>query len=88
MSPIRLPNGRLAGLEYKMTAEYKLAIISTMFDKHGITFSKTVAAKLVGGRGKLGRLIEQGKIRVEKKTSKQNGKWYCYAGDVILHMKI
>ena len=88
MSPIRLPNSRLADLEYRMTAEYKLAIIPIMFDKHGITFSKTVAAKLVGGRGKLGRLIEQGKIRVEKKVSKPNGKWYCYAGDVIRHMEL
>ncbi len=45
-------------------------------------------AKLVGGRGKLGKLIEQGKIRVEKKASKQNGKWYCNGGDVIRNMKL
>lgn len=88
MSPMTLSKNNLADLEYRMTAQYKLDLIPIILNKHGITFSKTVSSKLVGGRGKLGRLIEQGKIRVEKKTSKQNGKWYCYAGDVILHMKL
>ena len=49
-----------------------------MFNRHNVVFSKTTAAKLVGGRGKLGKLIERGLVRVEKKASgKQNGKWYC-----------
>lgn len=71
------------------TPEYRLELIPIMFNKHGVVFSKTVAAKLVGGRGKLGRLIEHGKIRVEKRAAgKQNGKWYCNGGDVIENMEI
>ncbi len=72
----------------EQTPEYSLELIPIMFDRHGIVFSKTMAAKLVGGRGKLGKLIESGKIRVEKKASlTQNGKWYCNGGDVIRNMK-
>ncbi len=68
--------------------EYRLEAIPLMFNRHNVVFSKATAAKLVGGRGKLGKLIEQGKIRVEKKASKQNGKWYCNGGDVIRNMKL
>lgn len=75
-------------IERLKSPEYRLEIIPVMFDKCGVVFSKTMAAKLVGGRGKLGKLIEQGKIRVEKKASKQNGKWYCNGGDVIRHIKL
>lgn len=71
------------------TPEYRLELIPIMLNKHGVVFSKTMAAKLVGGRGKLGRLIEQGRVRVEKKAAgKQNGKWYCNGGDVIQNMKL
>lgn len=69
-------------------AEYRLELIPTTLDRLGIVFSKTMAAKIVGGRGKLGRLIEQGRVRVEKKASKQNGKWYCNGGDVIRYIKL
>ena len=73
---------------YSQTAQYKLEAIPIVFNRHNIMFSKTVAAKLVGGRGKLYRLIEQGKIRFEKKASgTRNGKWYCNGGDVIRHIK-
>lgn len=68
--------------------EHRLELIPTALDRYGVVFSKTIAAKLVGGRGKLGKLIEQGKIRVEKKASKQNCKWYCNGGDVIRHIKL
>lgn len=69
--------------------EYRLEAIPLMLNRHNVVFSKTTAAKLVGGRGKLGKLIEQGRVRVEKKASgKQNGKWYCNGGDVIRNMKI
>lgn len=71
------------------TPEYRLELIPIMLNKHGVVFSKTMAAKIVGGRGKLGRLIEQGRVRVEKKAAgKQNGKWYCNGGDVIQNMKL
>lgn len=81
---------RMPSNEYfsAQTPEYRLELIPIMLDRHGIVFSKTVAAKLVGGRGKLGKLIESGKIRVEKKASlTQNGKWYCNGGDVIRNIK-
>lgn len=69
--------------------EYRLEAIPLMLNRHKIVFSKTPAARLVGGRGKLGKLIERGLVRVEKKASgKQNGKWYCNGGDVIRYMKI
>lgn len=71
------------------TPEYRLEAIPLVLNRQGVVFSKTMAAKLVGGRGKLGKLIEHGKIRVEKKaTGKQNGKWYCNGGDVIRNMKL
>ncbi len=69
--------------------EYRLEAIPLMLNRHNVVFSKTTAAKLVGGRGKLGKLIERGLVRVEKKASgKQNGKWYCNGGDVIRNMKL
>ena len=37
-------------------AEYRLELIPTTLDRLGIVFSKTMAAKIVGGRGKLGKL--------------------------------
>lgn len=47
------------------------------------TFGQREAADIVGGRGRLFRLIEAGKVRAEKRTMKQNGKWFCNAFDVI-----
>lgn len=74
---------------YMQTSEYRLKRIPELLDKRGITFSQTEAAKLLGGRGKLLRLMESGEIRVEKKALyAQNGKWYCRAGDVLRHMKL
>lgn len=71
------------------TTEYRLEAIPLILNRHGVMFSKTMAAKLVGGRGRLGKLIEHGKIRVEKKASgKQNGKWYCNGGDVIQNIQL
>lgn len=68
--------------------ECRLELIPTTLDRLGVVFSKTMAARIVGGRTKLGKLIEQGKVRVEKKASKQNGKWYCNGGDVIRNIKL
>lgn len=75
-------------IEQLKRPEYRLELIPTTLDKLGVVFSKTTAARIVGGRVKLGKLIEQGKVRVEKKTSKQNGKWFCNGGDVIRHIKL
>lgn len=73
----------------RQSSEYRLEATLLMLNRHNVVFSKTMAAKLVGGYGNLGRLIEEGRIRVEKKASgKQNGKWYCNGGDVIRNIKI
>ena len=65
------------------TAEEKLSeILILMNDK---TFGQREAATIVGGRGRLFRLVETGKIRTDKPTNKQNGKWFCNASDVLHH---
>lgn len=66
----------------------QLNLMSIAFRKIGINFSKAVAAKIVGGEYRLEKLVSEGKIRVEKPTAKQNGKWYCNGGDVINHLKL
>lgn len=53
----------------------------------GVSFSKTQAAKLVGGRTRLESLVAQGKIIARKTSSRQNGKWFCDGIDVIMHIK-
>lgn len=71
------------------TPEYRLDMIPVALNKHEIMFSQREAARLVGGMAKLLRLIEQGKVRVEKKTpSAPNGKWQCNGGDVIKNIRI
>jgi hypothetical protein len=66
----------------------QLNLLSMAFRKLGITFSKAVAAKLVGGEYRLEKLVSEGKIRMEKPTAKQNGKWFCDGGDVIQNIKL
>lgn len=53
------------------------------------TFGLKTSTRIVGGRARLLRLIEEGKIRAEKVNSKaQNGKWQCNAGDVLRYARI
>lgn len=68
--------------------EYLLEVIRFVFDKRGIFFSKAMAAKIVGGEYRLEKLVQEGHIRMEKPTAKQNGKWFCFGGDVIRYIKI
>lgn len=68
--------------------QYLLDLIRHAFERRGITFSKAVAAKIVGGEYRLEKLVEQGEIRMEKPTARQNGKWFCNGGDVIRNIKI
>ena len=49
------------------------------------TFGRDQAADIVGGLSRLIDLIGKGLIRAEKRTNKQNGKWFCNAYDVIKH---
>lgn len=53
----------------------------------GLTLSKSEAVAIVGGNGTLRRLVAEGKIRAEKRTNAQNGKWWCNAADVFRHCK-
>ena len=55
----------------------------------GKTFSQRESSDIVGGRCRLFRLIETGKIRAYKKPAdKQNGRWYCDAFDVIANADV
>ena len=45
------------------------------------TFGQREAATIVGGRGRLFRLVGSGAIR----ANRQNGRWYCNAFDVLKH---
>lgn len=65
----------------------QLNLLSIAFRKVGVTFSKAMAAKIVGGKYRLEKLVSEGKIRMDKPASKQNGKWYCDGGDVISFME-
>ena len=67
---------------------YQFDLVSFVFRRLGITFSKATAAKLVGGEYRLEKLVSEGKIRMEKPTAKQNGKWFCNGGDVIRNIKL
>ena len=62
------------------TAEARLADILAIMDTH--TFGKREAAKIVGGIGRLIRLIE------DKPTCAQNGKWFCNASDVLRYAQV
>ena len=52
------------------------------------TFGQREAADIVGGRGRLFELVGSGKIRAEKRSEHQHGKWYCNAWDVVKHAKL
>lgn len=52
------------------------------------TFGRNEAADIVGGLARLRRLTENGLIRMEKPTNKQNGKWFCNAWDVIKYAQL
>ena len=49
------------------------------------TFGRDTSAEIVGGLSRLTELVGKGLIRAEKRTKKQNGKWFCNAYDVIKH---
>lgn len=66
---------------------YQFELVCSAFRRLGVTFSKAAAAKMVGGEYRLEKLVREGKIRMEKPTTKQNGKWFCDGGDVLSYMK-
>lgn len=75
-------NNRLrCSMLYDGTAETRLSDILIAMERR--TFGKNEAASIVGGRGRLVQLMDEGKIRIDKPTNKQNGKWFCNAADVL-----
>ena len=68
------------------SAEFKLANILIVMDRE--TFGQRKAASMVGGFDRLLQLIEEGKIRSDKPTNKQNGKWFCNAADVLRYVVV
>ena len=52
------------------------------------TVGRDQAADIVGGLSRLMKLVGKGLIRAEKRTNKQNGKWFCNAWDVIKWAKL
>lgn len=52
------------------------------------TFTKNEAAKWVGGRRRLEKLVAENKIRQCKPGDQQNSSWRCDAEDVLRHAMI
>ena len=52
------------------------------------TFTKNEAAKWVGGRRRLEKLVAENRIRQIKTGSRQNSVWRCDAEDVLRHAKL
>lgn len=50
-------------------------------------FGYRMAASIVGGRARLDKLIGEGRVQAEKRSSSQNGKWYCNAAQVLFYAK-
>lgn len=59
-------------------------IFAVMADK---SFSKDLAAEIVGGRKMLENLIASGAIDARKPSNTQNGKWFCNAAQVLRHCR-
>ena len=56
--------------------------------ENAITFSRTEAAKIVGSKQRLQRLINQGAIHaVKDHPEAQNGRWRCPAEEVLWHAR-
>nr|DAK61223.1 MAG TPA: hypothetical protein [Caudoviricetes sp.] len=61
----------------------ELEEIYTAVRTNTITFSKTEAAKIIGSRCFLEKLVATGKIRMNKPSDRQAGAWKCNAEDVL-----
>ena len=68
------------------TAESRLADILYVMEVETFGFRKS--ASIVGGRGRLTRLIIAGKVRCDKPLNVQNAKCYCNASDVLRHAMV
>lgn len=68
------------------TAESRLADILYIMEDETFGFRKS--ASIVGGRGRLTKLIVAGKVRCDKPLNVQNAKCYCNASDVLRYAKV
>ena len=72
---------------FNVSSDERLEIIMRVMNS--MTFGLRYSEKIVGGRGRLMRLIEQGHIRAEKDNGEaQNGKWQCNASDVLRYARV
>lgn len=71
-----------ATIDIRKKAEH-LTDIYLLMGKH--VFGYRMAASIVGGRARLDRLIGEGRVQAEKRSSSQNGKWYCNAAQVLFY---
>lgn len=72
-------------IQNRMKAEH-LTEIYLLMGKH--VFGYRMAASIVGGRARLDKLIGEGRVKAEKKSDAQNGKWYCNAAQVLYYAKL
>ena len=52
-----------------------------------MTFSYAVAVKLVGGRKRLERLMQEQKVRYDKPFGSVNARWQFSANDILSNVK-
>ena len=53
----------------------------------GKYFSQRQAVEIVGGMGRLARLIEEGEVEADKPLNVQNSKWRVRADQVLQHCR-
>ncbi len=69
---------------YYIKRSEELEIIYTVLRIQNVTLTKTLAAKIVGGRRRLESLVDAKKIRkVKKNENRKNSAWECNAEDVF-----
>ena len=85
--PYNSSKNRIMG-RYKVTEVNPEAIMleNILIWAEGQTIGKREAGGLVGPK-RLERHIAEGKIRAEKRSCTQSGKWFCNRADVYRHCK-
>lgn len=53
----------------------------------GLTFSWTMAERLVGGEKRLKRLMQEGKVQYDKPFGAPNTRWMFNAEDIVRNVK-
>lgn len=71
--------------DYTITDRERLLTIMRIMN--GKTFGLRFSEKIVGGRSRLEALITSGRIRAEKGSKTQNGKWLVNAADVLRYAR-